>query len=256
MPDVRDERMSDTVPQSFQEKLGYFFRDRGLLSTALCHASYAHETSEGDASLQSNERLEFLGDSVLGLVTAHVLYETYSDATEGELSSYRVKFVCRGALVRWAESLGLADVLKKGKSLKGFTPPSIFADAVEAVLGAVYLDGGYDAVVRVVRRYLFGTGALFLSIGEPDAKSKLQMLLQSGEGTLPCYEVLSVKGPSHSPLFSVQVRVAGKTWRGEGSSRKAAELHAAASALGDLENKLDLENNLDLEKESRKENEP
>jgi ribonuclease-3 len=217
---------------AFQEKLGYFFRDRGLLETALCHASYTHE----NGLPESNERLEFLGDSVLGMVVAHVLYESRPEATEGELTRERVEFVCRDALVRWAENLNLENVLLRGKSLKP-TPPSVLADAVEAVLGAVYLDGGHDAAERTIRRYLFGSG-ISLSLpngGERDAKSKLQARLQSEDMGLPRYEVLSVTGPSHAPFFLVRVFAAGKTWSGGGASRKAAELAAAASALEELE---------------------
>ncbi len=216
--------------RSFQERLGYFFRDRGLLHTALCHASYSHE----NGLRTSNERLEFLGDSILGMIVAHMLYEACPEATEGELSGRRVEFVCRDALASWAESLGLAEVLLKGKSLKGDVPPSIFADAVEAVLGAVYLDGGCDAAVRVVRRYLFSPdrGSAW---SDRDAKSRLQSLLQAEEQNLPCYEVLNVTGPPHSPLFSVRVNAAGRNWTGRGPTRKAAELEAAASALKDLE---------------------
>ncbi|GHV47123.1 hypothetical protein FACS1894204_10100 [Synergistales bacterium] len=136
----------------FQEKLGYFFRDRGLLNTALCHASYAYE----NGLPSSNERLEFLGDAVLGLITAHALYETYPDAAEGDLSSLRVKFVSAAALSRWADDLELRCVLLKGKSLKNGASSSVLADGVEAVIGAVYLDGGLEAACLVVRRYLFG----------------------------------------------------------------------------------------------------
>ncbi|MDR1623219.1 MAG: ribonuclease III [Synergistaceae bacterium] len=218
---------NDESLNEFQKKLGYFFRDRGLLETALCHASYAHE----NGLTESNERLEFLGDSVLGMVVSHVLYEARPDATEGELSNYRVEFVCRDALVRWAENLELPRVLMKGKSLKTHTPPSLFADAMEAVLGAVYLDGGYDAAVRATRRYLFGSGTALLDGRDLDAKSRLQVLMQAKDMGLPQYETLSVTGPSHSPLFSVRVRVGGKTWNGTGASRKAAELTAAAAAL-------------------------
>ena len=214
----------------FQENLGYFFRDGGLLTTALRHASYAYENGLAD----SNERLEFLGDSVLGMVVAHVLYETCPDASEGELSRRRVEFVCRGALARWAEGMTLSHVLKKGKSLKSSVSPSVFADAMEAVLGAVYLDGGFDAAVRVIRRYLFAE-TLTNGNGAPDAKSRLQALLQAGEEGLPRYEILSMTGPSHSPLFRVRVRAGSRAWEGEGSSRKAAELEAAARALLDLE---------------------
>lgn len=218
---------------SFQEKLGYFFRDRGLLKTALCHASYANE----NGLPSSNERLEFLGDSVLGMTVAHVLYEVYPDATEGELSNCRVEFVCRDALARWAENVDLERVLLKGKSLKGHPlSPSVFADAMEAVLGAVYLDGGYDAAMRTVRRYLFGQDRM-LSVRGRDAKSRLQALLQAQELGLPRYEILSVKGPSHSPLFSVRVWAAGKSWDGQGPNRKSAELEAASSALRDWEEK-------------------
>ena len=212
---------------AFQEKLGYFFRDRGLLKTALCHASYAHENGLPD----SNERLEFLGDSVLGMVVAHVLYETCPEAAEGELSSYRVEFVCRDALVRWAEILGLVSVLSKGKSMKTDTPPSLCADAMEAVLGAVYLDGGYDAAVQTIRRYLFRSGISLVHAGELDSKSKLQALLQARDLDLPRYETLLVEGPSHAPLFSVRVHVAERFWDGTGASRKTAELDAAARAL-------------------------
>jgi ribonuclease-3 len=220
----------------FQEKIGYSFRDRELLSAALCHASYANENGLPG----SNERLEFLGDSVLGMITAHVLYETCPEASEGELTGHRMEFVCRDALAGWAESLEIEGVLMKGKSLKGSTPPSLLADAMEAVLGAVYLDGGYDAAVRVTRRYLFGSGKSLLSAsgGELDAKSRLQMFLQAGgrqENGLPKYEILSVTGPSHSPTFRVMVRVKGQTWHGEGPNRKAAELEAALAALEWLE---------------------
>lgn len=195
---------------------------------ALCHASYSNENGLSE----SNERLEFLGDSVLGLTVARVLYDSYPDATEGELSGGRVDFVCRDALFVWSEALDLPDVLLKGKSLKAGCPPSVFADAVEAILGAVYLDGGYEAAVSVVRRYLFSSGRA--PAGEKDAKSQLQNLLQARELGLPCYEILRVTGPSHAPLFCVQVRAAGKSWMGEGSTRKSAELEAAALALGTL----------------------
>ncbi|MDR3230350.1 MAG: ribonuclease III [Synergistaceae bacterium] len=217
--------------RSFQERLGYFFRDRELLHTALCHASYSNE--QGLA--ESNERLEFLGDSVLGLAVAHALYEARPGATEGELSADRVDFVCRDALVSWSERLDLTSVLLKGKSLKGATPPSIYADAVEALLGAVYLDGGFDAAVRVIRRHLVASDRnSSLDGGSRDAKSSLQALLQGEALGLPRYEIVSVKGPSHAPRFCVRVFAAGRTWCAEGGSRKAAELEAATLALSAL----------------------
>jgi hypothetical protein len=144
-----------------------------------------------------------------------------------------VEFVCRDALARWAEGMNLAHVLMKGKSLKNSVSPSVFADAMEAVIGAVYLDGGFDAAVRVIRRYLFGSETS-ANGGTPDAKSRLQVLLQAGEKGLPRYEILSMTGPSHSPLFRVRVHAGGRAWEGEGSNRKAAELKAAARALSAL----------------------
>jgi ribonuclease-3 len=229
MNDARSAPESSAL-RTFQEKLGYSFRDGGLLMTALRHASYAYENGLAD----SNERLEFLGDSVLGMITAHVLYETCPDASEGELSRRRVEFVCRDALARWAKELALTHVLLKGKSLKHSVSSSILADAMEAVLGAVYLDGGFDAAVRVIRRYLFRAEAL-TNGGALDAKSELQAFLQAGEEGLPRYETLSMTGPSHSPRFRVRVLAGGRAWEGEGPNRKAAELEAAAQALSDLD---------------------
>ncbi|GHV36698.1 ribonuclease 3 [Synergistales bacterium] len=212
----------------FQSKLGYFFRDGGLLNTALCHASYAYE----NGLPHNNERLEFLGDAVLGLITAHALYETYPDADEGELSSLRVKFVSAEALSRWADKMELCRVLLKGKSLKGNTKSSIFADGVEAVIGAVYLDGGLEAASIVVRRYLFDAEAAVEKAA--DSKTTLQILVQAGKKTLPRYETVSMTGPSHAPCFKVRVHLDGRFWEGEGASRKGAEIDAAARALSDL----------------------
>ena len=198
------------------------------MNTALCHASYAYE----NGLLSSNERLEFLGDAVLGMITAHALYETYPDSSEGELSMLRVKFVSASALSRWADDLELQGVLLKGKSLKGNTSPSVLADAMEAVIGAIYLDGGFDAACLVVRRYLFVAGGG----GEntSDAKTELQIFTQAGKKTLPQYETVSMTGPSHAPRFVVRVCIDGRCWEGEGSNRKAAEINAAARALSDL----------------------
>jgi ribonuclease-3 len=217
--------------RAFQERLGYFFRDGELLKTALRHSSFAYENGLSE----SNQRLEFLGDAVLGLITAHVLYEVRPSAAEGKLSSYRAALVCKEALVRWATRLDLARVVMTGKSVRR-SSPSILADAMEAVLGAVYLDGGYDAAMRTVRRYLLGSGVSLPGEGDPNAKSSLQNLLQAADMGLPRYEVLSVTGPSHAPSFKVMVHAAGRTWEGEGPSRKAAEAAAAAAALTNLEN--------------------
>lgn len=215
---------------SLQDRLGYFFRNRGLLETALCHSSYSNE----NGSKENNQRLEFLGDSVLGLAVADVLFHFYENAPEGDLSSYRVSFVCRDALLNWAEKLGIPSVLCVGKSLRKNPPPSIFADAAEAVLGAIYLEGGYSEALRVVKKYLHTSERVPTS--ERDAKSELQYRLQAEDRGAPVYEILSVKGPSHSPRFQVRLLAMGQSWLGEGRSRKAAELEAAQAAISSLEN--------------------
>lgn len=200
------------------------------MNTALCHASYAYE----NGLPYSNERLEFLGDAVLGMVTAHALYEAYPDAAEGELSRLRVRFVSASALSRWADDLELRRVLLKGKSLKSGASSSVLADGVEAVIGAIYLDGGLEAVCLVVRRYLFGAEADADAEKIADAKTTLQILAQADKKALPRYETVSMTGPSHAPRFEVRVHLDGRFWIGEGASRKAAEIDAAESALNDL----------------------
>ncbi len=215
--------------KDFQEKLGYFFRDRGLLDEALCHASFSNE----NGMPLSNERLEFLGDSVLGLLIAKELYDLLPESSEGELSRKKSELVCQRALCIRAEALGLSGVLLYGKSMKGRKlPPSVCADALEAVLGAVFLDGGYDEAKRVVRRWLLSLDEAVPSESvELDAKSRLQALMQAEDEGLPHYEVISVSGPAHSPEFHVRLRVGNIDCVGHGPSRKAAEQSAAELVL-------------------------
>ena len=214
--------------RDFQEALGYFFRDGELLQTALRHSSFAHERG----GLPCNERLEFLGDSVLGLTVTQLLYETYPESSEGELSALKAELVCEKALACWADALSLARVLSCGKSMRGVTPPSLYADALEAVLGAVFLDGGYEAAGRVVQRRLFRLeGELTEADESRDAKSRLQTWFQTRDWGLPRYELVSVDGPSHSPHFQVRVRLGNIECMGTGRTRKEAESSAASSAL-------------------------
>ncbi|NLL36065.1 MAG: ribonuclease III [Fretibacterium sp.] len=229
-PERENSRRSSLL-RELQEALGYFFRDGELLKAALRHSSFAHERGETD----SNERLEFLGDAVLGATVAKQLYEAYPDESEGELTQLRAKLVCKKALARWAAELELGRLLVCGKSMLGHIPSSVYADALEAVLGAVFLDGGYEAVERVVRRHLFLDADVFLREDDLDVKSRLQVLLQARDMGLPQYELLSVTGPSHSPLFRVRLRVGNLDCLGLGSSRKRAERSAAELALHSLE---------------------
>ena len=216
--------------EALQGALNYRFKDGGLLEEALCHSSFAHE----HGLALSNQRLEFLGDSVLGFLVARILYERYPDATEGELSQMRSALVCGASLHRKARDLGVAELLLCGRSMRNRDlPPSLYEDALEALMGAVCLDGGITEAERVVRRLFFGASS---GDGAPqDAKSRLQILLQARDMGSPHYEVLSVSGPSHSPRFQVRLRVGNVDRVGFGASRREAEGSAAELALRDVE---------------------
>ena len=215
---------------ALQDALGYHFKDGGLLEEALCHSSFANE----HGLPINNERLEFLGDSVLGFVIARALYHTYPDAPEGELTRIRAELVCGASLTKKAEALGVPALLLHGNSMKdGALPSSICEDAMEALLGAVCLDGGITAAERVIRGMFLreaGTRAAVL-----DPKSQLQIWLQAREFPLPHYELASVTGPSHAPIFEAKARANGLERTASGSTRKGAESAAAALLLEALQ---------------------
>lgn len=214
--------------EQVQARLGYRFRDPALLRRALTHASA--RTEHGTAKGPCNERLEFLGDSVLGLVVAEHLFRDRLDAAEGALTRLRAHCVSAPALAEWGERLGLRDALALGKGLDRVRlPASVLADAVEAVLGAVYLDGGMVPVERLV---LSGLTQRLAARSAPDWKSQLQeWTQQTSEGTLPQYELVSAEGPDHAKRFVVRVLVEGvERGRGDGRSKKAAEQRAARRA--------------------------
>lgn len=219
--------------EGLQETLGYRFKDGGLLEEALCHSSFANE--HGVAL--SNERLEFLGDSVLSFLVARILFERHPDATEGELSQMRSALVCGASLCRRAEALSIAEVLLRGRSMRNRDlPPSLCEDALEALIGAVCLDGGVPEAERVVRRLFFGgPDAAGEDGAELDAKSRLQILMQARDLGVPHYEIVSVSGPSHSPRFEVRLRVGNTDRVGVGASHREAEELAAGLVLQDLE---------------------
>lgn len=214
--------------EKLQERIGYFFADASLLKLALIHSSYKNEHGTSDC----NERLEFLGDSVLQLFVSRSLFLLDTDLDEGGLTRRRAALVCGSSLRRWSEHLGLRHLLLTGKSLaREEICGSIMADAAEALLGAVYLDGGASAAEAAVDDYLS-----FISTCRPgetsDPKSSLQILAhEKGLGN-PLYEVVSVSGPSHRPLYTVRVIIAGASaGEGEGTSRKSAEFAAAREGL-------------------------
>jgi ribonuclease-3 len=218
--------------RDFEDKLGYTFHDRELLELALCHSSYAHENGLPN----SNERLEFLGDAVLELTVSHLLYNFFINSTEGELTRKRANIVRQESLVVLGQYLEIRDLILRGKSLRNSCPDSIHSDAIEAVIGAIYIDGGYNEAFRIVKRYV----AFFLKSDDSvDPKSHLQMLMQIKKNEVPVYETISIEGPDHAPQFKVIVRIDGKEWTGKGSSKKAAETSAASKAIVELENILE-----------------
>ena len=215
-----------------RERLGYEPRDLALFRAALTHRS---------AAGPNNERLEFLGDAVLNLLIAHRLYDAFPLATEGELSRLRARLVSREPLAEIAVSLGLGEALQLARAelrSGGFRRQSILADALEALCGAVFLDGSLPAVEPLVTRLFAGRIA---ALPDPealkDAKTRLQEYLQSRSLTLPRYVILGIEGEDHAQVFRVSCEVPGLALRveGEGSSRRRAEQQAAAAMLAAIE---------------------
>lgn len=227
-------RAAERDLSSLQRRLGHAFRDPALLRRALTHRSHAAD---------HNERLEFVGDSLLNCVVAILLYERLPGLPEGDLSRLRAGLVNQSALFEIAQSLELGDELLLGEGeLKsgGFRRPSILADGFEALLGAVYLDAGFDAV-RGVAEALFSGRIDRLREAPPakDPKTALQEDLQGRRLPLPRYTVLTVGGEAHQQVFRVECRVEGLdvAGEGEGASRRAAEQQAAESVLARLAEK-------------------
>lgn len=220
--------------EKLEEKLGYTFRDRSLLENALTHSSYANENKS--MGLQSNERLEFLGDSVLGMVTADYLFRTHPDLPEGDLTRTRAALVCEGSLVEVAHQLELGSYLKLGKGEDaggGRERPSIVADAVEAVLAAVYLDGGIGSARKIIQKFILDREEE--KGGSRDYKTALQELVQRESGQVLTYRLIGSNGPDHAKVFQVEVDLNGApVGGGEGHSKKEAEQNAAKAAIARL----------------------
>jgi ribonuclease-3 len=236
-PGPRVVRIRDEFAE-LQARLGYRFRDRGLLEHALTHRSRAHEDVTG--GVVDNESLEFLGDAVVGLVIAEALYREYPDLDEGAKSKIRASLVSAGRLARLGEALGLGDHLLLGRGEEktgGRRKTALLADACEAIVAAIYLDAGLAAAAEFVRRELWspfeasGGGAAAI-VGGFDYKSALQERLQARGLGLPEYRVAAEHGPEHDKMFEVEVRVNGDVVAtASGRSKKDAEQQAAQRAL-------------------------
>ena len=220
-----------------EERLGHVFHDRTLLETALTHSSYANENRSRSA--ECNERLEFLGDSVLGVTVADFLYRHYGSMPEGRMTRLRSELVCEQSLHRVAQKLELGGFLRLGKGEEhngGRNRPSILADAVEALIAAMYLDGGMSTASAFIHSRLLSE----LGAAEPafftDFKTGLQELVQRRSGQVLTYELVGEDGPDHDKIFSVQVLLNGvPVGTGSGRTKKEAEQAAAKNALGALE---------------------
>lgn len=224
------------MASELEQALGYTFRDRALLENALRHSSYANENRK--EHLTSNERLEFLGDSILGLVVADHLYRTRPDLPEGDLTRIRAALVCEGSLVQVAKSLDLGSYLKLGKGEAhggGRARPSIQADAVEAMLAAVYLDGGIGQARKLIHDLVLTDEKEKTAAGR-DFKTALQELVQRESGQVLAYRLTGESGPDHAKTFCMEVQLNGKTiGAGQGRSKKEAEQAAAKAAVASLE---------------------
>ena len=217
---------------TLQKTIGYTFRDLSLLETALTHTSYANEVYKD--GLRSYERLEFLGDSVLGFTAADYLLSAFPQLHEGELTKLRAELVCEASLAETARALGLGDHLRLGKGEEaggGRQRVSIIADVVEAVIAAIYLDGGLLAAKRFIYTHVLTDTRERIKLNA-DYKTMLQELVQQKKNQVLSYELLGETGPDHDKEFSVRVLLNGTpVGAGVGTSKKRAEQAAAREAV-------------------------
>ena len=218
-----------------ESAIGYRFRDIQLLRSAVTHSSYANERWHN--SLMSNERLEFLGDSVLGMLVADYLYRNFPDRPEGELTRMRADMVCEQTLAVVANRLGLGKHLLLGKGEEqggGRSRNSILADAVESVIAACYLDGGMEAAVNFVEKFIL-VNVPTRKMHNVDYKTALQELVQQKKNQTIAYRLAGESGPDHDKKFEVELSLNGTVVGvGSGSSKKRAEQDAARMALEKL----------------------
>lgn len=224
------QRERDCV-SAVERNIGYCFKEKSFLVSALSHSSYINERKFNKTA--SYERIEFLGDAVLELVSSTILYHNYPNLSEGQLSKKRASLVCEQALAPCARRLELNKYILLGKGEeknRGNEHDSILCDVIEAVIGAIYLDSGFDEASSFIERYILDSQALDDAF--VDYKTLFQELIQARTDDKIVYELLDITGPDHNRFFSVSVKVGERVYgKGEGSSKKAAEMAAAKIAL-------------------------
>lgn len=220
--------------EKLQENIGYKFKDQELLKKALTHTSYAYEHN-----VESNEKLEFLGDSILEFISSIYLYKNYPKLKEGEMTKVRATVVCEKSLYKVAKKHNFSDFLYLGKSERlsgGENRPAILADSVEAVIAAIYLDGGLEEARRFIEENLKEEIEIASKhVGQKDYKTVLQEKLQEHGEVRIVYTIINEKGPDHDKIFEAEVECNGKQLAvGTGKSKKQAEMQAAKKALESL----------------------
>lgn len=216
--------------------IGYTFRDKAYLELALTHSSYSNEACAKGFDCECNERLEFLGDSILSFAVSEYLYKTYPDFPEGDLSRIRSNTVCEKSLCEFASRIGLGDYLKLGHGEArndGRHRPSILADAFEALLASIYLDGGIEPVKAFLMPFVIAETEQQIRTGKlKDYKTVLQQIVQQEQGECLKYITVGESGPAHKRVFEVEAHLNSNViGRGEGFSKREAEQCAAKEAL-------------------------
>ena len=226
--------MNNQELEKMQKNIQYKFKNLELLKTALTHTSYAY-----DHNIVSNEKLEFLGDSILEFVSSQYIYKNYSKLREGEMTKVRATVVCEASLYKIAKQHKFSEYLYIGKSeqqSKGNEKPAILADSVEAVIAAIYLDGGLEPACKFIIENLKDEIAIATQhVGEKDYKTMLQEKLQEHGNVKITYKIIKETGPDHNKTFEAEVELNGKELaKGKGKSKKLAEMSAAKKALENL----------------------
>lgn len=219
---------------NFEEVIGYEFKNKKFLDTALTHSSYAHE----NGLKEYNEKIEFLGDAVLELISSEYIYLHYSNLSEGEMTKARAFAVCEEALAEVANRYGFSDFLKVGRCesrIDGKYRNSILADSVEAVIGAMYLDSGIECAKKFITKSIEEKLKEYVEVGNKDYKTQLQERLQvNGDVTIE-YKIVKEEGPEHAKKFTAEVYCDGELLgTGNGKNKKESEMEAAKVAIKNL----------------------